>query len=71
MGNLFTKEMLRCKKCEEENIEPKYFTRRPNSILIGTMDEPQYDKYGKEIPDQIENKLPKFIYKCSNGHEVK
>ncbi len=73
MGNTFGKKkpIVKCKMCAEKNIEPEYFTKIHNNILIAEMqDDIRYDKYGTKINDKKESTIPKFIYKCSNGHKI-
>jgi hypothetical protein len=75
MGNYLSKELeepLTCTHCTRQNIEPAYFTKKPNATLIhkvNTDDVERYDKNKKR--NNTENyEDTSYIYVCSNGHEL-
>lgn len=79
MGNYISKELeepLTCDHCTRQNIEPAYFTKKPNATLIRqSTDEvvERYDKNKNKInSEKVEETscIPSFIYVCSNGHKL-
>ena len=55
------KEPLTCTYCTRQNIEPAYFTKKPNNILVEKI---------KNSKVEETSCTPSFIYVCSNGHKL-
>jgi hypothetical protein len=73
MGNYLSKELeepLTCTHCTRQNIEPAYFTKKPNATLIRKVDNVErYDK-NKKIINTEKDEDTSCIYVCSNGHKL-
>lgn len=70
MGNIFTTKSIECLECKSNGVEPEYFTKKPNDILIQQVYVMKtYDKYGNPIKKNS-NKTTTYYYMCSNGHKI-
>jgi hypothetical protein len=82
MGNYLSKvveeeeEELTCSDCVRLNIEPEYFTKQPNNILVEKIKNSKvecFDKYRNKINTETIEEIsctPSFIYVCSYGHKL-